>query len=66
MTTFGLYFRGMSQQDANALRARLNARAAELGYTASGGPTKGQGNLAGLLRAIDEGEVVLSKREKEE
>jgi len=61
--TMGLYFRGMPQDEINALRARLNDRAGELGYTALTGPTAGEGNLAALLVAIDAGEVELVKVE---
>lgn len=57
----GLYFRGMSKEDVNDLRARLNERARELGYTSTRGPTAGDGNLAALLVAIDAGEVRLVK-----
>jgi hypothetical protein len=58
MATIGLYIRG-DQESANALRARLNELAGSLGYVASAGPTAGEGNLAGLLAAIDRGDVVL-------
>lgn len=60
MATLGLYFR-MSREEANALRKRLNALAAGLGYTASSGPTKGNGNLAALLVGIDKQEITLRK-----
>jgi len=58
MGTLTLYVR-TPQPATNALRARLNALAAAHGYTATRGPTAGQGNLAELLRAIDAGEVAL-------
>ena len=51
----GLYFRGMSKDEVNALRARLNKLAGELGYTAKSGPTFGAGNMAALLIGIDQG-----------
>ena len=51
----GLYFRGMSKDEVNALRARLNKLAGELGYTAKSGPTFGAGNMAALLIGIDKG-----------
>ena len=59
MASIGLYFRGLSQADTNALRSRLNAIAATFGYTAERGPTSGQGNLAAMLEAIDAGELAL-------
>lgn len=59
MATIGIYFRGLNQLDTNALRARLNAIAAEFGYTAERGPTAGEGNLAVMLKAIDAGELVV-------
>lgn len=58
MSTIGLYLR-MSQPEANAMRARLNGIAKEFGYTATGGPTTGDGNLSALLQAIDVGEVAV-------
>lgn len=60
MTTLGFYFAGMSSEEANAMRQRLNDAAASLGYTAQGGPTTGEGNAAALLAAIAEGDVLLS------
>jgi len=57
----GLYFRDMDQGEINALRARLNTLAYELGYTAKSGPTAGKGNLAALLVAIDAGDVFVTK-----
>lgn len=59
MSTIGLYFRGLSKANTNALRSRLNAIAAEFGYIAERGPTAGQGNLAVMLEAIDAGELAL-------
>ena len=64
-TTLGLYF-PMDNDDANALRARLNRLAGELGYTARGGPTTGEGNLAALLVGIDKGEVIVVKSQASE
>jgi hypothetical protein len=55
----GFYFAGMSKEEVNTLRARLNDLAAELGYVAKAGPTAGQGNAAALLVAIANGEVRL-------
>jgi hypothetical protein len=55
--TFGLYFKQMSQREANTLRRHLNELAAQHGYLASRGPTAGEGNAADLLRAIASGEV---------
>lgn len=51
----GLYFRGMTKDEVNAMRARLNKLAGELGYTARSGPTAGAGNMAALLVGIDGG-----------
>ena len=56
-STIGFYFAGLSKEETNAVRARLNAIAAELGYRASRGATAGQGNAAALLVAIAAGEV---------
>ena len=64
-SSFGLYF-PLSQDDANALRSRLNALAADHGCTAARGPTAGQGNLAGLLIAIDGGQVATVSLSDEE
>ena len=57
----GLYFRGMTKDEVNALRARLNKLAGELGYTAKSGPTAGEGNLAAMIIGIDKGEVIVVK-----
>ena len=59
MSTIGLYFRGMSQQETNALRGKLNAIAAAHGYIAHAGQTAGEGNAAALLAGIAAGEVAL-------
>jgi len=59
MATIGLYLRGYKQEEANALRSRLNEIAATFGYTAERGATAGEGNLAEMLRAIDGGELAL-------
>lgn len=59
MTTFGLYFKDMDQEAANAMRSRLNEIAKGYGYTAERGATAGQGNLADMLQAIDAGELAL-------
>lgn len=60
MPTIGFYFPSyMSNDDVNALRERLNEVAASFGYTASRGPTAGQGNLAEMLIAIDAGELAM-------
>lgn len=53
-STIGLYF-SISQDEANALRDRLNKLAYRLGFMARRGPTAGEGNLAALLQAIDSG-----------
>jgi hypothetical protein len=52
MATFGLYFKSMTQAQANELRARLNTLAKHHGYLAARGPTTGEGNAADLLAAI--------------
>lgn len=60
MPAIGFYFPShMTKEDVNALRERLNEVAASFGYTASRGPTAGQGNLAEMLIAIDSGELAL-------
>lgn len=60
MPAIGLYFPSyMTKDDVNALRERLNEIAASFGYTASRGPTAGQGNLTEMLIAIDSGELAL-------
>jgi len=61
----GLYFRGLDKDEVNALRARLNRLAGEFGFTAKAGPTTGEGNLAALLIAIGDGEIVLVQRDPE-
>jgi len=57
MSAIGLYFRGLTKAQTNALRARLNELAALYCYTSRRGPTAEQGNLAALLVAIDAGKV---------
>lgn len=59
--TIGFYFAGMSKDEANEVRRRLNEIAAAYGYTAQAGPTAGQGNAAALLVAIANGEVIIMK-----
>lgn len=56
-STFGLYFKGLGQRDANAMRRRLNKIAASYGYRSERGPTNGEGNAAEMLVAIDGGEL---------
>lgn len=62
MATIGLYF-GDTQDQTNALRARLNHLAGDLGYVAKSGPTTGpnRGVLAHLLVGIDAGDVAVVK-----
>ncbi len=60
-TTLGFYFRGLSHEEANQVRRRLNEIAARLGYTAASGKTVGQGNAAGMLVAIADGELQIGK-----
>lgn len=62
--SIGLYFRNLTKAEVNEVRRRLNELAAELGYTAKGGPTKGQGNAAALMVAIANGEVKLEKQKR--
>ena len=57
MSQMGFYLRGLTQPQANALRARLTDLAASHGYLATRGPTAGRGNLAAMLQALDAGEV---------
>lgn len=59
--TAGLYFGNLTQDETNALRARLNDLAGALGYVARSGPTTGtkRGVLAHLLVGIDAGEVAV-------
>lgn len=64
MTTLGFYFAGLSNEEANEMRGRLNDIAARLGYTAKAGATTGEGNAAALLAAIASGEVLLSVKAK--
>ena len=59
MTTLGFYFAGISQKEANDIRAKLNEMAYKWGYVAQGGPTMGQGNAAALLVALASGELEL-------
>jgi hypothetical protein len=64
MTTLGFYFAGLSNEEANQMRGRLNDAAAHLGYTAKAGATTGQGNAAALLAAIADGDVLLSVKSR--
>jgi hypothetical protein len=64
MTTLGFYFAGLSNEEANEMRGRLNDIAARLGYTAKAGATTGEGNAAALLAAIAEGTVMLSVKDR--
>lgn len=60
MPAIGLYFPSIfSKEDVNAIRSRLNEIAADHGYTATRGPTAGEGNLTEMLCAIDSGEIAL-------
>lgn len=61
--TTGLYFRALTQDETNALRARLNHLAGDLSYVAHSGPTTGEnrGVLAHLLVGVDAGEVAVVK-----
>ena len=61
----GLYFRGMTKDEVNKLRARLNKLAGELGHTAKSGPTAGKGNLAAMIIGIDAGEAVVVQLDTE-
>lgn len=60
-TTLGFYFPGLSAQEANAVRERLNTLAAEWGYVAERGDTKGKGTAGRMLMALARGEIHLTK-----
>ena len=64
MATMGLYIRGLTQPEVNALRGRLNELAAHHGYLAKRGPTTGQGNLAAMLVALDAGELAIVRNDE--
>lgn len=63
MPAIGLYFRGLTKEEINQVRARLNELAAALGYIAKAGPTAGRGNAAAMLVAIAKGELIVVKPE---
>ena len=63
-TTLGLYFPGLSKPEANAVRERLNVLAAELGYLAERGETKGKGAAGRMLIALARGDLFLYKKEE--
>jgi hypothetical protein len=66
MAGFGLYFKdGLSQEDANALRKRLNDLAASYGFLSERGPTAGDGNLSELLMALDSGKLMLVSEDQQ-
>jgi len=65
MASFGLYFKDMSQEEANATRKRLNDLAAAHGFLSERGPTAGDGNLAELLMAIDNGKMALVSEDQQ-
>ena len=60
MATLGLYLK-TTQEEANCIRAKLNAVALELGFVAQRGPTAGNGNLAAMLVAIADGRLVIQE-----
>jgi hypothetical protein len=62
-STLGIYFPGLSKEQANEMRTRLNALAAEWGYLAERGETAGQGAAGRLLMALARGELRLAKGE---
>jgi hypothetical protein len=64
MATIGLYMRGVDQAQANEVRRKLNEIAARHGFRARRGPTKGEGNIAALLLAMAEGEIVITPARK--
>jgi hypothetical protein len=61
-STLGIYFPGLSKQEANAVRTRVNEVAAKLGVLAERGATAGNGATGRLLIAIANGDVVVSRR----
>lgn len=58
MAQICIYIPG-TNDEASALRARLNEKAAALGYTDQRGPGAGKGSLGELLQAIDKGEATV-------
>lgn len=65
-TTIGFHFAGLDKAQTNAMRARLNAAARQLGYVSRTGRSAGRGNAAALFVAIANGEVALLPRERQE
>jgi len=57
-TAIGFYFR-LPKAAANQIRANLASLAKKHGYTATAGPTAGEGNPSELLINIATGEVAL-------
>jgi len=65
MATYGLHFAGLDAMQVTALLNRLSVRALELGFIQRRGPgAKKRGNLAELLRAVDNDEIRLSRAEQ--
>lgn len=64
-TTLGIYFPGLSKQEANAVRERLNALAAKQGYLAERGETAGKGAAGRMLMALARGDLQLCQGENE-
>ncbi len=65
-TTIGFHFAGLNKAQTNAMRARLNAAAQQLGYISRTGRSAGRGNAAALFVAIANGEVAIVPRERQE
>jgi len=59
MGNINVYFGGLAADKTKALHERLRFIAEDLGYTSVTAATKGRGNVARLLEAIDAGEVIL-------
>jgi len=68
MTSLNFYFPAHLDADPRAVRKRLNALAASLGYvaTATHSPKPGSGSAAALLVALARGEVEIKHKHKQE
>ena len=65
-TTIGFHFAGLDKAQTNAMRARLNAVARQLGYVSRTGRGAGRGNAAALFIAIANGDVALTPQDRQE
>lgn len=59
MTTRGIHFAGLDNDETAAVIERLADIAAEMGYTTRRGKLAGRGNIAALMAAIARGEIAL-------